>query len=69
MELNFINGKATLKQGRKTIAVVYYRPEFYPLNKIKAGFNPEFPYGLQMSIGFRECENLDVVKLLIKKFI
>lgn len=68
MELNFTNGKATIKQGCKTIAVVFDRAVFYPLNNIKSTYSKEYPYGLQMSVGFRECETLEKVIELIKKY-
>ena len=67
MELNFVNGKATLKQGRKTIAVVYHRPEYFKGQDIP--YILRYPYGLQMSVGFRECETLDEVKELIKTYL
>jgi len=57
MELNFINGKALIKAGRKTIAKIYNRPIFFA--GLKIAWNPRFPYSVEVNGMAAECVNLD----------
>lgn len=68
MELEFINGKATIKKGRKILAKIFDRPVFYPLNKINSGYS--LPYQLEITgLGIRECKDLAEVEEMILKYI
>jgi hypothetical protein len=67
MEINFINGKAIVKQGRRIIAKVYDRAVFYPANNIKAGYSS--PYSLEMAVGQRECATVEEAKHFIEKYL
>jgi hypothetical protein len=63
MELNFINGKALIKRGRKTIAKVYDRPIFF--NGLKVAWNPCFPYSVEVNGMAAECISIeDAITLL-----
>lgn len=57
--LHFIKGKAEIKKGRKVIAKVYYRPDFYREHNIKSQFSEKYPYSIEINgVGHRECESL-----------
>ena len=62
----FIAGKATIKQGRKTIAKVFDRDVFYPANNIKGKYSHK--YSLEISGGLRECDTIDEVNFFIEKY-
>ena len=60
MNLEFIKGKATVKQGRKTVAKIYYRPDF--LKGLKVNYSKDWSVEL-ITIGvskeldtLKECE-------------
>ena len=63
MKLNFINGKATIKQGKKIVAKVYYRPDFF--RGLNVSYNEKKPYALEINGMGAECENLQEVEELL----
>ena len=63
MNANFIYGKMTIKAGRKIIATIIYRPEFFKGTKVT--WNEKYPYSLQINGMQAECETYeDATKLL-----
>ena len=63
-ELNFINGKAVIKSGRKIIAKVYYRPDFF--KGLNVNWDARYPYGLEMNGMAAQCKSLDEVMELFQ---
>lgn len=68
-DLKFKNGKAEIKQGRKTIAKIIDRKEFYKINNLPQSYSEKYPYSLEMKFGIAECENLNKCIELINKYI
>lgn len=67
-DLNFINGKATVKQGRKIVAKVFDRAVFYPAHNIKSDYKE--PYQLTLYFGAaRDCKTLAECVEMINKYI
>lgn len=64
MELNFKNGKALIKAGRKTIAKIYNRPVFFA--GLKVAWNPRYPYAVEINGMAAECINLEDAIMLLK---
>ena len=62
MELNFINGKAIIKSGRKVIAKVYFRPDFF--NGLKVNWNKNYPYCLELNGMSAQCKDMAEVEEL-----
>ena len=67
--MQFINGKAEIKQGRKILAKIIDRPTFYKLNNIPATFAPGLPYMLEFKGMARECKSLEEAKFFLNKYI
>lgn len=68
MKLEFINGQAIIKKGRKIFAKIYDKPVFYQINKINSGYS--LPYQLEIiGLGARECKDLAEVEEMILKYI
>ncbi len=63
-ELNLINGKAIIKSGRKIIAKVYYRPDFF--KGLNVNWDARYPYGLEMNGMAAQCKSLDEVMELFQ---
>lgn len=55
--INFENGKALIKSKGKTIAKIYYRPDFF--EKQNVSWNRNYPYSIEVNGLSRECKNLD----------
>jgi len=64
---SFTNGKAIIKNGRKTAAKVYDRAIFYPLNNIKKSYS--YQYSVEMLGGAFECANLKEVNEILTKYL
>lgn len=62
MELNFVNGKAIIKSGRKVIAKVYYLPDFF--NGLNVNWDRKFPYSLEIHCMSAHCKDLAEVEEL-----
>ena len=58
-ELNFINGKAVIKSGRKIIAKVYYRPDFF--KGLNVNWDARYPYCLEMNGMSAQCTSINEV--------
>ena len=58
-ELNFINGKAVIKSGRKIIAKVYYRPEFFKGTNVN--WDARYPYCLEINGLSAQCTSINEV--------
>jgi len=56
MELNFINGKATIKEGGKIIAKIYYLPVF--LNLLNVNWNKKYPYRIEINGLSAQCKDM-----------
>jgi hypothetical protein len=68
MTIQFINGKAEIKQGRKVLAKIFDKPVFYAAHNIQSGYS--FPYSLEISgIGIRECSSLQEVLEQLNKYV
>jgi len=68
MNLQFIEGKAIIKNGRKTVAKIYDRKVFYTANNIPLSYSPKFPFSLEMNAGIRECESLEDAIFYLNKY-
>lgn len=67
-DINFENGKAIIKRGRKIFAKVYDRDIFYPANKIIKTYS--YPFSLEIiGLGIRECKSIEECKEFINKYI
>lgn len=61
------DGRATVKKGHKTLAIVTDRAVFYPAHNIPAKFS--HPYGLEIpGMGTRECDLLGECIFFIEKY-
>jgi hypothetical protein len=67
--MQFINGKAEIKHGRKIAAKIYHRPTYYQVHNIKATFAPGLPYCLEIKGMARECETLDKAIFYLNKYL
>jgi hypothetical protein len=68
MELNFVNGRALVKNGRKTIAKVYDRAVFFKGTRFENSF-ARFPYSLEIAnVGQRECKTLEEAVSFIETY-
>lgn len=65
--MNFINGKAVIKNGRKTIAKVYDRLVFFKGTRFENSYG-KYRYSLEMSVGIKECETMNEVIEAIDKY-
>lgn len=68
IDINFVNGRAIIKLGKKIIAKIYDRRVYYQFHNIKSGYSEKYPYSLEINIGSRECEDLNEAILFIKKY-
>ena len=59
MEANFKNGKMIIKSGRKIIAKIYYRPDFF--RGLNVSYNKDYPYSLEVNGLGGECKTFDEV--------
>jgi hypothetical protein len=67
-DLKFVDGKCVLKNGRKMVARIYYRPVYYKINNIPNGYS--HPYALEIpSIGQRGCNDIDEVLTYLNKYV
>lgn len=66
--LNFIHGKATVKNGRKIVAKIFDREQFFKGTKMEGHYNKEYPFMLEMNIGGRECTSIDECIQFIEKY-
>lgn len=64
--LTFKNGLATIKEGRKILAKVYDRPEFFKGTKVV--INSKYPYSIEIKGGMFECENKEDVNSIFVKY-
>lgn len=53
IDINFINGKSIIKSGRKIIAKVYYRPDFFKGTKVR--WDARYPYCLEINGMAAQC--------------
>jgi hypothetical protein len=69
MEFDFKDGEAIIKRGRKIIAKVFDRYEYYKKHNMAITFSNKYPYSLEIpNIGMVECENLTEVERLLSKY-
>ena len=64
--MDFINGKAEIKRGRKVIAKVYDKAVFYPAHGIKSQY--QFPFSVAIMGGAFECLTLDEAADIVTKY-
>ena len=65
-DLKFIDGKCVIKNGKKIVAKIFYRPDFYAAHGIKSQHS--YPYSLEINGGMRECSDIDEVLLYLNKY-
>ena len=65
--LQFTEGAAIIKQGRRILAKVYDRAIFYPLHKIPSKYS--FQYSIEMMGGAFECADLTEVNRILEKYL
>ena len=63
----FINGKATVKSGRKTIAKIYDRNTFFKGTRLENSFT-QFPYAVEMLGGCFECVDIEEAVRIYEKY-
>jgi len=63
----FENGKAVIKQGRKTIAKIYDRNTFFKGTRLENSFT-QFPYAVEMLGGTFECVDLNDAMRIYEKY-
>ena len=69
-DLTFKHGAAEIKRGRKIIATIFNRAEFYAFHRIKNRFSEQYPYSLEIKgVGIRECESLDDAIFHLNKYV
>ena len=67
IDINFINGKSVIKQVRKIIAKVYYRPEFFKGKNVN--WDTRYPYCLEINGMAAQCKSIDEVMELFQSEI
>ena len=66
-EINFKNGKAEIKNGRKIIAKVYDRKVFFAGTRYENSFSK--PFSVEICGMMKECVSLDEVKQTLEKYV
>jgi len=64
----FVDGKATIRDGRKVIAKIIDREVFFKKNRINSTFSKKYPYSLYMNEGMRECESVEECLFYVDKY-
>lgn len=64
--MEFTNGLFVIKRGRKIIAKVYDRNEFFKGTRYENSFK-QFPYSIEAFGGMFECTDLEDVKRILNK--
>lgn len=67
MDINFINGKSIIKSGRKIIAKVYYRPDFFKGTNVS--WDTRYPYFLEINGMAAQCTSINEAIELFKSEI
>ena len=67
-DLNFIDGRAIIKDGKIIVARVYDRDKFFKIHNINSGWS-KYPYSIEIpNIGSRECKNIKECLFFINKY-
>ncbi len=67
--IEFHDGKAVIKRGRKIVAEIFDRPVFYAIHNIPSGYSEKNPFQLALrGLGARDCKDLDECIFYIKKY-
>jgi|694.fasta_scaffold08058_20 hypothetical protein len=64
----FVDGKATIRDGRKVVATIIDREAFFKKNKINSTYSKKYPFSLNMNAGMRECETLEECLYYVDKY-
>lgn len=63
-DLNFIDGKADIKRGRKVVARIIN------MNARHGRANRQYPYNLEIpSMGIRQCDSLEDALVYLNKYV
>lgn len=68
MEINFVNGKAIVKNGKKVIAKLFDKNVFYSFHNMKNTYNTSYPFTLEMNCGIVDCESIEKAIELINEY-
>ena len=60
---NFKDGVWIIKNGRKIVAKIYYRPEFF--KGMKVSWNEKYPFSIEINGMAAECSTLEEAKNLL----
>lgn len=60
---NFKNGVWIIKSGRKIVAKIYYRPEFF--KGLNVSWNKKYPFSIEINRMAAECATLEEAKDLL----
>ena len=60
MTIQFVDGKAVVREGRKTIAKVFDRPVFFKGTRYENNFG-RYRYSVEMYCGQKECSTIEEV--------
>lgn len=68
-QLQFVNGRAEIKKGRKSVAWIYDRAVYYAFNCIKSAFAPEAAFSVNIAgVGQRECASAEEALGFVEKY-
>jgi hypothetical protein len=67
--MQFTQGKAEIKKGRRVVAKIYDRPTYYKAHKIPSQHAEKYPYSLELRGIARECETLEEAIFYLNKYL
>ena len=67
IQSSFSGGKMEVKSGRKTIAKIYDRAEFFKGTRYENIFT-QYPFSVEMFGGVFECKDLAEVNAIVNKY-
>lgn len=68
MTINFIKGLAIIKSGRRTVAKIYDRPEYFKGTKLEGKYSERYSLELTHLSVARECTTLEEVVHYLTKY-
>ena len=68
MEIKFIKGLAKIKSGKKIIAKIYNREDYFKAKGLKNPCSKNYPFSITNNNSMKECVNLDECINMIKKY-
>ena len=66
--MQFIKGKAEIKHGRKIVAKIFDRKEFFKGTRYENSFT-QFPYSVETMGGSFQCKDMNEVETIINKYV